>query len=147
MGWYLSNDDRLGDWVMAQSDGGYFAERSTVIGLVRDGFPACGVVYENWNGRSIVCHIACDGRMNAAFLGAIFDYPYNVCNVDKIIAPVASTNAKALKLVVNMGFTEEARITDAIFGGDLVLMTLTRDKCRFLGDRYGQKISKTTASA
>ena len=85
--------------------------------------------------------------MTPEWLAAIFDYPYNVCDVDKIIAPVASTNAKALKLVRNMGFTEEARIADASPDGDLVLMTMTRDQCRFLGDRYGQKIAETTAAA
>ena len=147
MGGHIANGPVVGEWVMSQMGGAYFAERSNAIGLVRGENIACGVVYENWNGRSIVCHIACQSRMTPEWLAAIFDYPYNVCDVDKIIAPVASTNAKALKLVRNMGFTEEARIADASPDGDLVLMTMTRDQCRFLGDRYGQKIAETTAAA
>lgn len=147
MGRYIVSGPIIGDWVMSQMDGAYFADRSNAIGLLRDNEIACGVVYENWNGRSVVCHIACQGRMTPEWLAAIFDYPYNVCNVDKIIAPVASTNAKALKLVRNMGFAEEARIKDASPDGDLVLMTMARESCRFLGNRYGQKITQTTASA
>jgi hypothetical protein len=147
MGWYIANGLGVGEWVMSQMGGSYFAERSNAIGLVRDDKLACGVVYENWNGRSIVCHIVCEDRMTPEWLAAIFDYPYNVCDVDKIIAPVSSTNAKALKLVRNMGFTEEARITDATPNGDLVLMTMAREQCRFLGERYGQKLAKTTAAA
>jgi len=147
MGGYIVNGPVVGEWVMSQMGGAYFAERSNAIGLVREEKIVCGVVYENWNSRSIVCHIACQGRMTPEWLAAIFDYPYCVCDVDKIIAPVASTNAKALKLVRNMGFTEEARIADASPNGDLVLMTMTREKCRFLGDRYGQKLAETTAAA
>jgi hypothetical protein len=29
----------------------------------------------------------------------------------------------------------------------LVLMTMAREQCRFLGERYGQKLAKTTAAA
>lgn len=147
MSTYIVSGPVIGEWVMEQMDGGYHAERSNAIGLLRKNEIVAGVVYENWNGRSIVCHIACQGRLTSKWLAAIFDYPYNVCDVDKIIAPVASTNAKALKLVENMGFTEEARIKDASPNGDLVLMTMARETCRFLGDRYGQKIAKTAAAA
>jgi len=49
--------------------------------------------------------------------------------------------------VRKMGFTEEARIKNADTDGDIVFLTMTRDACRFLGHRYGQKITNTTASA
>jgi hypothetical protein len=39
-----------------------------------------------------------------------------------------------------MGFMEEGRITDASPQGDIVLYTLARNDCRFLGESYSRKI-------
>jgi len=54
-----------------------------------------------------------------------------VCGVNKMIAPVSSSNSKIMKLLDNMGFAEEARIKDAA-DGDIVFYTLARQDCRFL---------------
>ena len=44
--------------------------------------------------------------------------------------------------------SEEARIKGAAHdSGDIVLMTQTPDKCRYLEPRYGQKITSATANA
>ena len=147
MGWHITSGPEVGEWVCMQTGGGYHAERSNALGLKKGDELVCGVVYENWNGRSIVCHIALQDRLTPAYLAAIYDYPFNVCGVDKIIAPVGSKNVKALKLVRKMGFTEEARIKDADTNGDIVFLTMTRASCRYLEPRYGQKFTETTASA
>lgn len=147
MGWHITSGPKVGEWVCGHTGGGYHEARSTALGLEKDGELVCGVVYENWNGRSVVCHIAFQGRLTPAYLAAVFDYPFNVCGVDKIIAPVSSGNGKALRLVGRMGFTEEARIRDADTDGDIVFLTMTRDSCRFLELRYGEKISGAAAAA
>lgn len=78
--------------------------------------------------------------MTPSFLAAIFDYPFNVCQVEKIIVPVPSSNTESTGLVTNMGFTEEARIKDAHPEGDIVFFTLARDACRFLHSKYAEKL-------
>ena len=145
MGWNIESSTEVGEWVCSQTGGGYHEARSNAIGLRKDGELVAGVVYENWNGRSVFCHIAIEGRMTPAYLAAIFDYPFNVCGVDKIVVPVSSGNSKALRLVGKMGFTEEARIHNADTNGDIVFLTMARDSCRFLGRRYGQKFTETTS--
>lgn len=152
MGWHITSGPEVGEWVFQHSKekGNYFAENANAIGLKKNDELICGVVYENWNGKSIFCHIVFQGRLTPAYLAAVFDYPFNVCGVDKIIAPVSSGNSKALRLVGKMGFTEEARIHNADTDGDIVFLTMTRDSCRYLEPRYGQtlwKIAKTTAAA
>lgn len=137
MGWNIISDELVGHWVAERLGSGYFASRSNAIGLVKDDKLIAGVMYENWNGRSIICHIAVEGRLTRRYLGAIFDYAYNVCNVEKIIVPVESHNLKSAKLIENMGFTEEGRIKDCQPEGDTILYTMTKGNCRFLGDRYG----------
>lgn len=153
MGWSIITGPEAGHWVADRIEGGYFAERSEAIGLKRNGELVAGVIYEHFNHRSIWAHIAAEGRMTPAYLAAIFDYPFEVADVDKVICPVGSDNVKATKLVKKMGFTEEARIRDARPAGDIVIYTLCRGDCRFLGRRYkerlrhGQEFPSTAAAS
>lgn len=144
MGWNIISGQIVGDWVAKRIRGGYFAERSQAIGLEKNTDLVAGVIYENWNQRSIVCHIAIEERITPTFLGTIFHYPYNVCQVEKIIVPVGADNEGSKRLVEKMGFAEEARIKDACVEGDLIFYTLLRDKCKFLGERYGKKFTLPT---
>lgn len=140
MGWHLITGREAGEWVAKQIKGHYAPHNSVAIGLKRyDRFNA-GVLYEQWNGRSIVAHIAVAGRMTPAFLAAIFDYPFNVCGAHKVICPVPSDNIRSAKLARNMGFELEARIKDAAPTGDILIHTLSKADCRFLGTKYHGKI-------
>ena len=139
MGWDIINGDRVGKWV-AERINGVFHSGSTAIGLECRGAIVAGVIYEQWNGRSIVAHMAANGRLTPAFVAAIFDYAYNVAGVGKVILPVASQNLRSGKFVRKLGFREEARIRDASPEGDIILYTLTKQDCRFLGSTYHRKI-------
>lgn len=147
MRWSIESGEKIGYWVAGKIDGSYFAEKSQALGLVRDGEIIAGVIFENFNGRSLVAHMAATGRLTPAYLGAIFDYAFNVCGVEKAICPVAETNTRSVGLVVNMGFAEEARIKDASPQGDVLIYTLTKQNCRFLGDRYGKKLTTSAPRA
>jgi RimJ/RimL family protein N-acetyltransferase len=63
-----------------------------------------------------------------------------VCKVKKIIVPVDATNLKSISLVEKMGFTEEARIKDGMADGDMILFTLAKNDCKYLGERYGKRV-------
>ena len=133
MGWNIVQGDPVGVWVAEQTKGAYHYN-STAIGLERDDQIVAGVIYESFMVTTITCHIAIVGRVNKKFLRAIFNYPFRVCNVDKIIAPIIADNDKSIKLVKNMGFTEEARIKRS--NGDMIFFTMLKDNCKFLGDKY-----------
>ena len=145
MGWNITSGAHVGHWVAKRIRGGYCAERSNALGLERNGELVAGVIYENWNHKSIWCHIAIDGRLTPWYLAAIFDYPFNICQVEKIIVPVGSDNEESVRLVEKMGFTEEGRIKDARPEGDLILFTLSRDACRFIGEKHGQRLTIATS--
>jgi RimJ/RimL family protein N-acetyltransferase len=130
----------VGHWIAEQIKGSYFEAKSQAIGLKQNGEFVAGVIYENWNRQSIVCHIAISGRLTPRYLAVIFDYPFNVCKVNKIIVPVDATNLKSISLVEKMGFTEEARIKDGMADGDMILFTLAKDDCKYLGERYGKRV-------
>jgi RimJ/RimL family protein N-acetyltransferase len=132
--------DLVGQWVARHTSSTFTPENSSCIGLLdKDGQLIAGVWYESYNKVSIMAHIAIQGRINREFLFTIFDYPFVQLGVNKIIGPVNSNNLDALKLDDNFGFEEEARIKDAYPDGDMVLLSLTKDKCRFLGEKYGKR--------
>lgn len=145
MGWHITSGSEAGVWAATQIGCVFRPEYDTAIGLQRGGEFVAGVIYEGWNGKSIVAHIAVSGRMTPAFLAAIFDYPFRVCGAQKVICPVPSDNARSIKLATNMGFMQEARIQDAAPTGDVLLFTLTKSNCRFIEERYGKECTISPA--
>lgn len=135
----------VGHWVAQRVDGFYWEEQSAAIGLERDGRLVAGVIYEQWNGKSAVVHLAIEGRPSAEWLYAIADYPFRYQQAYKLIAPIASTNTRMLRLAEKIGFRTEAELRNAHPLGDIVLMTLVEPDCRLLKGRYGK--NKTAAIA
>lgn len=144
MSYKIVQGDSVGEWVAGKIGGIYSPLESRAMGLERDGKTVAGIIYEDWNGASIVCHLAIEGRINRDFLREIADYAFIRCKVHKVIAPVNSSNAQSERFIQHMGFVEEGRLRDAHPHGDVVLYTLTKQDCRFLGERYGEK--RTTAA-
>ena len=136
----------VGQWVAEKNCQMYFEANSQSIGLKKDGEIVAGVIYEGWNKQSIVCHIAVTGSLTPTFLAKIFDYPFRQIKVHKIIATVASKNYKSIRLVSNMGFKEEANIKDAHPLGDIIVFTMIKEDCRFLGKNYGKKLTNATSN-
>jgi RimJ/RimL family protein N-acetyltransferase len=137
MGRRIISGPEVGYWVAGKMGSSFSPETATAIGLEKDGNIIAGVMYENWNGKSITAHMAVDAPITRSFLGAIFKYAYDKCAVEKVILPVSSGNQKSNKFVKNLGFNEEARIADAAPDGDIVLYTMKKDNCKFLGEQYG----------
>jgi len=98
-----------------------------------------GVLYEDYNGANVVCHIRGEpGWADRRFLGIIFDYPFNQLNVKRITVPVNSTNKESIKLVTHMGFTLESTLAQATPDGDLLLFCLFKKDCKYIRGKYGK---------
>ena len=139
--------DLIGQWVARRVNGVFTPENSSCIGLLdKEGNIVAGVWYEMYTKTSIMTHIAIDGKMSKEFLAVIFDYPFVQLGVDKLIGPTSSSNEDAIRFNHKLGFVEEARIKDAYPDGDMVLLTMTKDKCRFLGERYGKRRGKCSTT-
>lgn len=136
---------RVGPWVADRINGQFTPENSAAIGL-ESGQMVAGVIYENWNRASVVCHIAVEGLLTPRYMAAIFDYPFNVLGVRKIIVPVADSNLKSINFVCKLGFRKEAQLLDAHPDGSLGLFTMNREQCKFIGERYGKKLLAATGT-
>ena len=96
-----------------------------------------GVVYANYTGKggSVICHMAgwSPSWMTRDLLWVGFDYPFNALHVVKIFATVPSDNAAALSINKRWGFREEHTVKDVYPGADMILLSMGREDCRFLG--------------
>lgn len=137
----------VGRWVAAKNNQMYFEANSQAVGWEKDGEIVAGVIYDGWNKRSIVCHIAATQSLTATFLAKVFDYSFRQLQVHKMIATVSSKNFKSIRLVTHMGFKEEAKIKDAHPLGDIVIFTMTKEDCKFLGEKYVKRLTKRTSTA
>lgn len=127
----------VGPWVCKRAGGTWVNGRGSAIGLVRNGELAAGVLYEDFNGANVICHIAGEGNWaSREFLGLIFDYPFNQLKVKRITVPVSSTNAKSISLVLKMGFELECTLAQATPDSDLHLFRMWRDDCKYLQGKY-----------
>ena len=136
--------EQVGQWVTERAGGVFIPEFSTAIGYERNGEISCGVIYTDWNYKSVVCHWAISGRANRAWLWYIHYYAFRQMGAYKVIAPVNSDNVKMQRMARKMGFVEEGRLVDTQPGGDVSLFTLTAENSRFLGERYGKVIARST---
>lgn len=123
-------------WTAERTGGDYHAGSGQGIGWERDGKLIAGVLYDNFNGRSVQMHVAAEGKhwLVREYLRTCFDYPFNQLKVNKVIGLVDSTNLDALRFDRHLGFVDEHVIKDAGKYGDLHILTMTREQCRFLKD-------------
>ena len=104
------------------------------ISRIRDGRLLGGVIFQGYTGASIEVHMAgFDPHwITRDLIWATFAYAFIQLGCLKVIGRVAETNQRALELDLKLGFIEEARIRDAYPDGDLIILTMRRDECRWL---------------
>lgn len=133
--------DMVGPWVCQRTGGTWVKGRGTAIGKIQDGLLAAGVLYEDWTGTNIVCHIAGEGNWATRdYLRVIFDYPFNQLKAKRITAPVGSNNVKSINLVTRMGFALECTLAQAIPDGDLHLFRMWREECKYIRGNHGRRL-------
>jgi L-amino acid N-acyltransferase YncA len=111
-----------------------FSPYATFIGQEIDGEVKAVVAFDNILDKSCEMHTAAIvlNWISRDLLWACFDYPFNILKVKVILATVASTNTEALRLDRHLGFVDKAYIEDAHIDGDLVILAMRRENCRWL---------------
>lgn len=127
----------IGPWVLDRAGGVWLPGRATAIGQMKDGQINAGVLYEDWNGANIFCHIAGVGNWaNKRFLSVIYHYPFEYIGAKRITVAVKSNNVKSIKLVTKMGFTLESTLAQATPDGDMLLFRMFKHECKYLRGEY-----------
>ena len=94
-----------------------------------------GVIYDGYTGPCIFIHQAGFSKfwLTRDMLWTAFDYPFNQLGCSKVCGTIPSTNQDLLILNMKLGFRIEARIAGAYVGGDMLVLSMTRDECKWLG--------------
>lgn len=96
---------------------------------------AIGVAYDSFNGRTCCMHAAVQKPeyMSRAIIQEVFEYPFLVCGVNHVLAPIKADNVPAVDFVKRLGFKEIHRFKDGAHPhGDLLLLTMSRQDCRWI---------------
>lgn len=127
--------DEVGRWVCDRLGSVFDSATGTAIGQERDGVLVGGVVYDNFRGGSVCMHVAGADKhwISRDFMRAAFGYPFGQLRVAKVLGTVDSTNHAAIDFDLALGFVLEATIEHAGRDGDLLIFSMTRQQCRFLG--------------
>jgi RimJ/RimL family protein N-acetyltransferase len=131
----LDEADRVGEFVLSFSGGGYTPGRGSAIGLEENGTLIAGVLFDSYNGASVCMHVAAlpGARwMTKQYLGVCFAYPFRQLHVNKILGLVGSANFPARRFDEHLGFQLEATLPAAHPDGDLLIYTMTESQCRWL---------------
>ena len=99
-----------------------------------DGKLLGGVIYDGYTRNCIFIHQAGFSKMwlTGDMLKLAFDYPFNQLGVAKLAGTIPSSKPELLEFNQRLGFKEECRIKDAYPDGDMLVLTMTREQCRWL---------------
>lgn len=124
----------IGPWVFSKVGKVWGPEGREAIGILRDGMPIGGAVFEDYSGASITIHFAIESPRTPlrVLLVACAGYAYNQMKVKKVLAPVPSTNKKSINFVMKIGFKPEAIIEEAVPDGDMLIFSLRKADCGFI---------------
>lgn len=106
------------------------------IGIEKDGELVGGVVIDGIViGARCSIHCAGEGKywLTRAYMKTVFDYAFNVCKVKVVINPVSANNDASARFTEHIGFKHHTTIPAGDGDNDLLIFTMYRDNCRWLG--------------
>jgi hypothetical protein len=124
-----------GEWVMSRVQGYFTPGHDHSFTTHRDGEILGGFVLCDYFGNSITVHMAGEDKFwcSRDLLWFVFDYGFNHCKCNKMLAPVRSDNTVALALDTRAGWQVEAVLKDIYAPGThMVVLAMTKDACPWL---------------
>lgn len=132
---YISTDnqDELRSWIERVIFQKMPAD-ATFIGQKKDDSLVAVVAYCNFTENACSMHIGSIGEhwMSKNLLWACFDYPFNKLGKKVIVVTLEASNDDAVRLNRHLGFSVETVIKDAHEHGDLMIMSMRADNCKWL---------------
>lgn len=129
------NDEDDGEAIARAAGCTYNPRADPVISRVSStGVLMGGVLYQGYTGVTVCLHMA-GLKPNWAsrdFIWCAFDYPFNQLGCHSVFAQVPASNNEALDIDLRLGFKEIARIPDVFQDGDLRVLRMKREDCKWL---------------
>jgi RimJ/RimL family protein N-acetyltransferase len=104
-----------------------------------------GVVYDHFTGYDIAMHVAAvrgSMWMRPHIISQIFGFPFNQLKCRRVTGYVSARNSHTIKFDLGLGFQVEGRLRDATPEGDMIILGMTRNECRWLEENHGKVSTK-----
>jgi hypothetical protein len=139
---YLSTDARHGEFIMGRM-GAQWRPGMSVLAVVRGNTTLGGVVYESYTGEggSVLGSLAGVTKhwLTKDFMYCAFDFAFNTMKVRKILGHVNANKTSVLAFDFALGFQFEAEIEGVYPDGNCIIVSMTRDQCRWLEPKFRPK--------
>ena len=134
------NQEELRNWLSEVGQFKYPAE-TMCIGSVKNDELVGVTGFNAFMPNSCQIHVASKDVqfLTREYLNCVFDYPFNKLGVKVIIAPICKDNVKSLNLCRKLGFVKVADIPYAHPNGDLIIMAMERNQCKWLQQGEGNE--------
>lgn len=142
----LLNDTETVAWVLARVGGNPATEYSS-IGVMDDGRIVAGAVFEGYNGRNMLVHMAIDEPVAALSLfKAIARYAFGQLGLSRLTLTAESSNIRAVRLHEKLGAVVEGRLFGAGRDGDDILISRLTPDCKLWRRWNGIERKQSAAS-
>lgn len=137
---FVTDDkERVNQWLFSRvGRASPFAPASSfnAIGVEDEGGNLiAGVAFDSFVPE-VRCSMHCAGEAinwcSKRLLKFCFEYAFNTAKCKVIVNVVPASNEGSIKFTKHIGFTESTRIRDGAQDGDLVVLTLHRDDCKWI---------------
>lgn len=132
--------ERVARWACGGDDpteryGAYYA-----MGAERDGELVSAIVMDHYNGANAMAHITIEkpGKDTHALCRAFCDYAFNQLKLKRLTGFVPSVWKSVYELDKKLGFEEEFRFKDGYPGGDMIVMVMRPETCKWLDKKDEQ---------
>ncbi|MEE4236973.1 MAG: GNAT family protein [Anderseniella sp.] len=132
---FFDRQDEVAAWVAERIDCDPRAWAGYVTLAIEDdkGLLA-GVVLEGFTGTNANIHVAGVGRhwLNRQFLMTVFEFAFRQLGLLRLTGLVDSNNEDAIRFDLHLGFEVEAVLKGAVPNGDLLVLVMRPEQCRYL---------------
>ena len=107
----------------------------SAFGVEKDGKLVQGIVFEQYTGSNVMIHIyGVPGEKwrNRAFWWLCSAYPFTQLGCDRITAFISESNSQAMRLAEHYGMERECVMEGAMYGANINVMVLWKNKSRWL---------------
>ena len=146
----LDQKERVNNWIWKRVGRESPFEKYYAIGVERKGKLIAGVVFDGFASNTR-CSMHCAGTeenwCNKELLYHCFNYAFNCAKCKVIINTVSTGNKKSLDFTKHIGFKQLGKpIKNGAVDGDLVILTMHRKDCKWLGLRDKYELHQQTTA-
>lgn len=140
----VTGDVEIGHWVSERTGEQWCEGKGSTMAFVDDDHKImCGLVFFDFNGRTVWAGLAIDGSFSSPeIFFTVADYVFNQLGCEWVRCKVARSNVKSTRLVESVGFELETLLKDSHPTGDEAIYRMNKSHCQWLDLEQSKSVWK-----